>query len=105
MRRIAENRAHGIKVLVAIGGFEDSFSEKYGRLLSNANARRQFTESVVEFIKRYNFDGLELDLEVKRGDSAASTLSLPFSLIFCFCASSICSSRRVGKSIAKRPKR
>ena len=64
MKRIAENRQHGIKVLVAIGGFEDSFKDKYGRLLSNVNARRKFIASVVEFIKKYNFDGLELDLEV-----------------------------------------
>lgn len=63
-RRIAENRQHGIKVLVAIGGFEDSFGSKYGRLLSNANNRRTFIKSVVEFIKKYNFDGLELDMEV-----------------------------------------
>lgn len=64
LRRIAENRKHGIKVLVAIGGFEDSFSNKYGRLLSNADARRKFIESIVKFIKEHNFDGLELDLEV-----------------------------------------
>lgn len=63
LRRVAEKREHGIKVLVAIGGFEDSFSDKYGRLLSNVNARRKFIESVVEFIKKHNFDGLELDLE------------------------------------------
>lgn len=64
LRRIAENRQHGIKALVAVGGFEDSFSDKYGRLLSNANNRRTFVESVVEFIRKNNFDGLELDLEV-----------------------------------------
>lgn len=64
LQRVAENREHGIKVLVAIGGFEDSHSDKYGRLLSNATARQQFIGSVVQFIKRYNFDGLELDLEV-----------------------------------------
>lgn len=64
LRRVADKREHGIKVLIAIGGFEDSFSDKYGRLLSNGNNRRKFIESVVEFIKRHNFDGLELDFEV-----------------------------------------
>lgn len=39
--------------------------EKYGRLLTNVDARRTFITNVVDFIEKHNFQGLDLDLEVR----------------------------------------
>lgn len=51
------------KVLLAIGGWNDSRGEKYSKMVSDPEARMKFIEHVVEFIKDNNFDGLDLDWE------------------------------------------
>lgn len=56
-------RNRGIKVTVAIGGWNDSAGDKYSRLVNNPAARAKFIAHVIEFIKKYNFDGLDLDWE------------------------------------------
>ena len=56
-------KAKNRKVLLAIGGWNDSRGEKYSKMVSDPEARMKFTEHVVEFIKDNNFDGLDLDWE------------------------------------------
>lgn len=56
-------KAKGIKVLIAIGGWNDSLGDKYSRLVSNPQARAKFIQTVIEFIEKWNFDGLDLDWE------------------------------------------
>ncbi len=53
----------GIKVTIAIGGWNDSEGDKYSRLVNNPSARRKFVDHVVGFVEKYNFDGLDLDWE------------------------------------------
>lgn len=62
--RVTAFRQKGIKVLIAIGGWNDSIGEKYSRLLLNKNARTNFVTNSISFMQMYNFDGLDLDLEV-----------------------------------------
>ncbi|XP_031637638.1 probable chitinase 10, partial [Contarinia nasturtii] len=61
-QRVTAYHQKGIKILIAIGGWNDS-TEKYSRLLTNSSARHKFIESVIDFIGKYNFQGLDLDLE------------------------------------------
>ena len=61
--RVVAYRAKGKKVLVAIGGWNDSAGDKYSRLVNSASSRRQFITNVIQFIEKYNFDGLDLDWE------------------------------------------
>lgn len=56
-------KAKGVKVSIAIGGWNDSQGDKYSRLVNNADARRRFITNAVEFLKKYQFDGLDLDWE------------------------------------------
>lgn len=56
-------KAKGIKVLIAIGGWNDSLGDKYSRLANNPSARRRFIAHVCDFIETNNFDGLDLDWE------------------------------------------
>lgn len=62
--RVTAYRKKGIKVLVAIGGWNDSLGDKYSRLVLDEGARCRFISNVIEFIKTNNFDGLDLDWEV-----------------------------------------
>lgn len=59
--RVVEYKKKGIKVTVAIGGWNDSAGDKYGRLLLNTAARAKFVNHVIEFIEKWGFDGLDLD--------------------------------------------
>ncbi|XP_045471267.1 probable chitinase 2 [Harmonia axyridis] len=59
-----------VKVTVAIGGWNEG-STNYSRLVSAEKRRRRFVTNALNFVKKYNFDGLDLDWEfpAKRGGS------------------------------------
>ena len=61
--KVTALRSKGKKVLIAIGGWNDSLGDKYSRLVNNAASRARFVTNVVEFIEKYRFDGLDLDWE------------------------------------------
>ena len=58
---VAKSSNPNIKVLLSLGGWTDSGSDKYSRLVTNQNARDNFVQKAVDKLKEYNFDGLSLD--------------------------------------------
>ena len=62
-KKVTNLRKHGVKVLIALGGWNDSKGNKYSKLVNNASSRKTFTEEVMKFIEKYDFDGLDLDWE------------------------------------------
>lgn len=61
--KVIAYKSKGIKVLIAIGGWNDSLGDKYSRLVNNPEARARFITNVVQFIQKWGFDGLDLDWE------------------------------------------
>ncbi|XP_018313223.1 probable chitinase 3 [Mycetomoellerius zeteki] len=61
--RVAAFKAKGLKVLMALGGWNDSAGDKYSRLVNSPSARRRFITQVLLFIEKYGFEGLDLDWE------------------------------------------
>lgn len=51
-----------LKVNLAIGGWNEG-SLKYSQLAADPAKRAKFVKNALEFIQRYNFDGLDLDWE------------------------------------------
>lgn len=51
-----------LKTLVAIGGWNEG-STKYSQMAKNAANREKFAANVVKFVKKYNFDGFDIDWE------------------------------------------
>ena len=61
--KVVALKKHGIKVLIALGGWNDSAGGKYSVMVNNPASRRRFIENAVIFINQYGFDGLDLDWE------------------------------------------
>jgi chitinase len=49
-----------LTTMIAIGGWNEG-SDKYSRMASNAASRKTFVDSVVKFLQKYDFDGIDLD--------------------------------------------
>ena len=51
------------KVLLALGGWNDSEGDKYSRMVNSPKHRKNFINTAVDFLQENNFDGLDLDWE------------------------------------------
>ena len=51
-----------MKVMIAIGGWNNG-GQPFSQMASSAATRKIFIDSALEFIDKYNFDGLDLDWE------------------------------------------
>jgi len=51
-----------LKVLISVGGWNFP-SHFYSRMVANATSRSVFVDSVVAYLEKYNFDGLDIDWE------------------------------------------
>jgi chitinase len=49
-----------LTTMIAIGGWNEG-SDKYSKMASSAASRKIFVDSVVKFLKKYDFDGIDLD--------------------------------------------
>lgn len=56
-------KSNETKVMLALGGWNDSEGDKYSRLVRDEDKRKKFTEEAVTFLQEHNFDGLDLDWE------------------------------------------
>lgn len=61
--RVAALKKRGVRVTVAVGGWNDSAGDKYSRLVNNPTARANFISSALRFMNKYGFEGLDLDWE------------------------------------------
>lgn len=61
--RVVAYKKRGLKVLLALGGWNDSAGDKYSRLVNSQASRKKFINHAVQFLEKYNFDGLDLDWE------------------------------------------
>lgn len=62
-KKVTDLKKMGKKVLIALGGWNDSLGSKYSVLVNNPAYRKIFNDDIVEFLKEHNFDGLDLDWE------------------------------------------
>ena len=61
-----------VKLLLGLGGWNDSRTKKYSELLADQERRSSFVTHAVSFIRDWGFDGLDLDYEYPGHDGAAT---------------------------------
>ena len=62
-KKVTDLKKKGKKVLIALGGWNDSLGRKYSDLVSSPAYRKIFIDDAVQFLMDHNFDGLDLDWE------------------------------------------
>ncbi|XP_020293834.1 probable chitinase 3 isoform X2 [Pseudomyrmex gracilis] len=62
-QRVVAYKKRGLKISLALGGWNDSAGDKYSRLVHSPTARKKFVDHVIQFLEKYGFDGLDLDWE------------------------------------------
>lgn len=55
-------RNPAVKTMIAIGGWNEG-STKYSHVVANPTIRKRFVDNVVNFVKKYGFDGFDMDWE------------------------------------------
>lgn len=58
--KITELRQNGVKVILGVGGLEDSEDEKWHKMATSPDNRKKFVRSVQRFLRKWNFEGLQL---------------------------------------------
>jgi chitinase len=72
---VAEAHAHGVKVLISIGGW--GYDEQFETLASDPGKRLVFVQEALRFAGEYDLDGLDIDWEYPDpGSSAQNYLAL-----------------------------
>lgn len=61
--KVTALRRQGVHVTIAVGGWTDSEGNKYSQMMNDPGKRGTFVRSVVDFVKKWNFEGVDLDLE------------------------------------------
>lgn len=61
--QVTRLKSEGVKVVLGVGGWNDSEGDKYSRLVNDPKSRAKFISHLSTFLKRYDFDGVDLDWE------------------------------------------
>ncbi|GIY21316.1 probable chitinase 2 [Caerostris darwini] len=57
-----KQRNPALMTLLSIGGWNEG-SQKYSQMASSSSSRSTFVQSVVQYLRKYGFDGLDMDWE------------------------------------------
>ncbi|MFC5056983.1 glycosyl hydrolase family 18 protein [Saccharothrix xinjiangensis] len=68
-------RANGVKVSLAIGGWNDGNDSAFEALAANAGTRTTFVNSVVNVVNQYGLDGVDIDWEYPDPGASATNFT------------------------------
>jgi chitinase len=72
---VAMAHARGVKVSIAIGGWNDGDDSAFEALAGNAAATAAFVEAVAAFVTRHNLDGADIDWEYPDTGTSATNFT------------------------------
>jgi hypothetical protein len=69
---VSAAHARGVKVLIAVGGWNDGNDSGFERLAANPSSRTTFVNTLVSMVESYDLDGVDLDWEYPDAGTSAS---------------------------------
>lgn len=74
---VSKAHASGVKVLIAVGGWNNGDDSAFRSLSANSTYRTAFVNNLVNFVNQYNLDGVDIDWEYPdAGTEATNFLKL-----------------------------
>lgn len=57
---VTNYRSSGVKVLISVGGWSNSKPDHWSRMMKTSTSREKFISSVLTYMRRHKFDGLNM---------------------------------------------
>jgi GH18 family chitinase len=73
---VSSGHAAGVKVLIAVGGWNNGNDSAFESLAANSTYRTNFTNNIISFVNQYNLDGVDIDWEYPDNGSSANNYTL-----------------------------
>jgi len=70
---VTQAHANGVKVLISVGGWNDTNDATFAQMAASSTARASFVSNVGTFVSNYGLDGVDIDWEYPDAGSAEST--------------------------------
>ena len=69
---VSAGHAAGVKVLIAVGGWNDGDDSAFEALAQNSSTRTTFVNALVNLVNQYNLDGVDIDWEYPNNSTAGN---------------------------------
>lgn len=73
---VSSGHAAGVKVLIAVGGWNNGNDSAFESLAANSSTRTTFVNSLVSLVNQYNLDGVDIDWEYPDNGASANNYTL-----------------------------
>jgi len=73
---VSSGHAAGVKVLIAVGGWNNGNDSAFESFAANSTYRTNFTNNMINFVNQYNLDGVDIDWEYPDNGSSANNYTL-----------------------------
>jgi chitinase len=73
---VSSGHAAGVKVLIAVGGWNNGNDSAFESFAANSSYRTNFTNNMINFVNQYNLDGVDIDWEYPDNGSSANNYTL-----------------------------
>jgi chitinase len=72
---VSQGHAQGVRVSIAVGGWNDGNDSGFEAMAGNATARTAFVNNVVNLVNQYNLDGVDIDWEYPDPGASANNFT------------------------------
>jgi chitinase len=72
---VSSGHANNVKVMIAVGGWNDGNDSGFESMAANATYRNNFVNNVVNLINQYGLDGVDIDWEYPDGGASSNNFS------------------------------
>jgi chitinase len=72
---VSQAHANGVKVLIAVGGWNNGDDSGFESLAANSTYRNNFVNNLISFVNQYGLDGVDIDWEYPDAGASANNFA------------------------------